>query len=661
MTDIDPKVATDFVNVLSDMAKAIADLKHPTSEFTREMDGASAVSRKVVDALNEQGKLLKKQKSAIIDIKSAWDKVGDAIRNPTKAISGSISKMSEWSGKAVKALREISSVASGLFLAGSGLLVGGVLLAVAAFTQMYMFLDKKVLPATAQFNKQIGNMGESTAGLKKEMVGAGVQFEMLGKDFASGAAAVREFAAGMMLVGRARKELHEIVQTGLKLSEVVGLSAEQSGKLALFWEKSEGSLSGLNNTMNEASKVAHKYQVPVNQIRRDLGDDLNLLARFGTRNRQVMLESAARARTYGLSIKEVNATFGEQMDTFDKTSDIAAKLNSVFGTHINSYKLMLETDPTKRMEMLRKELVSQGKTWDKLNVFEQNVIASTTGMSKEQLALGLSSEDVRKKLQAQAAEQAKLHKVNMDWDKGLANVKETLLALQPKLDIILRSVADFISELFGFGPAGKNVESTAFKVGRALDGINDVIRTATKEINVYKDTWDSIFQPIDSANADKMIELINKKNKSASDLLELQKNLQEKDVQDIMMRRLTTYEGKSALEAKNIISKFGSTYSQEKMKSLGKKETEKGQLGAGTGTRSSFKQDALITKTGQVIGFHPNDNILATKSPVKQTAGGATAVAGKGSSSDQNIVIMPAPVIIDGKVLAQIIFSQTRR
>lgn len=658
MAEIDPKVAGDFINVLNELAKAIGNLKSPTNDFVRELDGASAVSKKVINGLKQQELLLKKQKSAITDIKAAWEKVGDAIKHPTKALVGVIAKMSEWASRGVKSLRELSQVASGIFLAGSGILIGGVLLALAAFTQMWMFLDKKVLPATAQFNKQIGNMGQSTANLKGEMVSAGVQFEMLGKSFEEGAANVRDFADGMMLVGRSKKELHGVVQTGLKLTQVAGLSAEQSGKMALFWEKSEGSLGGLNGAMDEASKVAHKYQVPVSQIRKDLGDDLNLLARFGTRNRQVMLESAGKARTYGLSLKEINNSFGEQMDSFDKTSDVAAKLNSVFGTHINSYQLMLETDPTKRMEMLRKELLKQGKSWDKLNVFEQNIIASTLGVSKEQAALALSSDDVRKKLQKQADAQARANKLNMDWDKGLGNVKQTLLALQPKLDLILRSVADFISQLFGFGPASKSVTSTANSVGNALDGITSAIQNATKEINIYKDTWDSIFSPEDSARADEMINLINKKGKSAEDLLKLQKGVQEKGVQDIMMRRLQSYEGKSQLEAKNTISKFGDTYSKEKVDSMENTSIKKVQ------NRINIKRadDALITKTGEVIKFNPDDNILATKSPISRSAQGATAQAGKAAqSSEQTINIMPAPIYLDGTKIAEAIFRQTRR
>lgn len=613
------------------------------------------------DELKNQSKSLDKQKEKIVDIKAAWEKVGDGIRHPTNAINGFVSILSKGLGKGISLLGGLTSAFGLLGVAVGGALLGGLMLVIAAFTQMWNFLDKKVLPATADFNRQIGNMGQSTAALKSEMTSAGVQFEMLGMSFEEGAANVRDFAEGMMLVGRSKKELHDVVQTGLKLTQVVGLSAEQSGKLALFWEKSEGSLNGLNDAMDQASVLAHKYQVPVNQIRRDLGDDIGLLARFGTKNRMVMLESAAKARTYGLSIKDISQNFGDQMDTFDKTSNVAAKLNAVFGTHINSYQLMLETNPVKRMEMLRKELVKQGKTWDNLNVYEQNVIASTTGMSKEQLALGLSSEKVRKELQKQTDQQAYVNKINKDWDSGLVNIKKTLLALQPKLDLILRSVSDFVSELFGFGKAGDVTTSTANKIGIALDDINQVIKDATKNINVYKDTWDSIFSPGDSAQADRMIELIQKKNKSAGDLLEIQKSIQDEDVRNIMSRRLSSYEGKSRLEIQNIMSKFGNTYSAKKMAALGAKGEERAKKEMGPGLRSGMRNDALITKTGQVIGFNPQDNIIATKSPLQRTAQGVTATAGKTSAQQQNIVIMPAPVYIDSAQVATILFKATRR
>ena len=616
--------------------------------------------------LKNRGEVLKKEKEILVDLKGMWEKVGEGIRNPSKMIDGAIGKMSQGAGSLISSLMKLSGVAGGLFAVGAGLLVGGVMLAVAAFTQMFNFLDKKVMPATAAFNKQIGNMGQSTAALKQETMSMGVRFEMLGMSFGEGAQAARDFAGAMMLVGKSsKKEMQDTIMTGVKLTHMVGLSAEAAGKLALMFEKGEGSLHGVNDSMKQASQIAHDYQVPVNQIRRDMGDNIDLLARFGTKNRMVMLESAAQARTYGLSIKEVNAAFGKQLDTFEGTSNVAAKLNAVFGTHINSYKLMLETNPVKRMEMLRGELLKQGKTWDSLDTFEKNVITSTMGVSEQQAALALSSDDVRKKLQAQAAQQAKQNKVQQDWDKGLSNIKETLIAWEPLLDRLLRSVAQFISKLFGFGDAGDATAKTAAIVEQAIGDLTGGIDNATKNINVFKETWDSIFSPTSTANAEKAVKLLSGDlNKiTLEQKRELGNILQDEEQRVIAKRKLVMYEGMTADQAERYLKAYeGFSASGADADALASGDLQRDkQRRRMTGVGFSAK-DALVTKRGEVINFHPDDNILATKSPVARSGAGATASAGKGSGGrSETIVIQPAPIYLDGKKIAEVLFRESRR
>ena len=66
--------------------------------------------------------------------------------------------------------------------------------------------------------------------------------------------------------------------------------------------------------------------------------------------------------------------------------------------------------------------------------------------------------------------------------------------------------------------------------------------------------------------------------------------------------------------------------------------------------------DALITKKGDFIRFDPQDNILATKSPVMQGPRGAIASAGSpmGSSGPQ---VVQVNLHLDGKKIAE---SQVR-
>ena len=71
--------------------------------------------------------------------------------------------------------------------------------------------------------------------------------------------------------------------------------------------------------------------------------------------------------------------------------------------------------------------------------------------------------------------------------------------------------------------------------------------------------------------------------------------------------------------------------------------------------------DALITKTGEVIKFNPQDNILATKSSISKTSQGAVATAGKQSMAEQQIIITPAPIYLDSMKIGEALFRASRR
>ena len=61
---------------------------------------------------------------------------------------------------------------------------------------------------------------------------------------------------------------------------------------------------------------------------------------------------------------------------------------------------MFEDDPAKRLEMIREELVNQGKSWDRLIPAEKNYIEELTGFNQEQLQSALASKDAVKALEA---------------------------------------------------------------------------------------------------------------------------------------------------------------------------------------------------------------------------------------------------------------------
>jgi hypothetical protein len=362
------------------------------------------------------------------------------------------------------------------------------------------------------------------------MQSAGVELELLGYSFAEGAAFVRDFAKA---ANTGLKLPKDILKTGKELTFVLGLTAEQAGKLVQQFEKQGAGSEQVNEMFKAGAKEARAYGLPVNDVLRDLGDAPDILARFGVANRTEFAVSASKARSYGLSIKEVTAAFGKQLDTFEGSAVAGAKLNTVFGTHINSLKLMMLKDPVKRMEMLRGELLKQGKSWEKLSVFEKNVITSTLGVDEAQAQLVLSSEEARKKMEKQAAVQRQKIRDDEKWNDGMRSIKKTLISWGPLLDKLMRSVSNFIAKLFGFNSAQQPIQDFAKTAENMMNDVTGAIDKAGMKIDEYREKWYDITEHFDSKAAEELLDLTQKQNKSLADQAAIKELVKNKDVLDI--------------------------------------------------------------------------------------------------------------------------------
>lgn len=410
------------------------------------------------------------------------------------------------------------------------------------------------------------------------------------------------------------------------------MSGEEAGKLILNFQKQGAGAAEVQEMFNTGAKAARAYGLPVNQVLKDLGQSPEILARFGVANRKEFAVAAAKARSYGLSLKDINGAFGEQLDTFEGSSTAAAKLNSMFGTTINSFELMMQTDPTKRMEMLRKELLAQGKTWEKLSVFERNSITTTLGVDKATAQLMLSSEKERKKLEASAKEREKQIKIDDKWNEGMGSIKKTLIAWGPLLDKLMRSASNFIVKLFGGDSAGKTVMSTAKIAEKAIISITSEIDKATASMKDFGEgggiSFDSIVSGVKSS-----LELIKDFRDMLSDVKESAFSFTNRDLavkteasaQKIWNSMQTS--GDIFSLGKNSMNEFREVeQNSDSKKFLEKKLLEKGLnkeqiakafadlYGKKALEIAPAQQDAYIHKDGKVVPISDQDNILVRKS-----------------------------------------------
>lgn len=498
-----------------------------TKEYEAELQKHNKLTEKNTSLLNRNFEILKKQALArkmdslvLGNITDAIDDLGAKVRSPNLAFASMLKKVGSLPGGIFNAaknsknlgetlikfvgpsLSKIGSFAKVLF-SPTGLLVAGAAGAAAALTVVYKllanfakFLDSKAIPAAAAFNREIGSTSENAQSLRKEFVSTGFQFQYLGKSFQEGVAFMKDFTLGLTRTTDATKEAIEL---GKELTLVVGLTAQESSKLIATFQREGKSLDDLREMFGVAEAAARNYNLPVNEVLRDLGKFPNILARFGVKHRTEFAKSVAQARDYGLEIGKISDAFGEQLDTFEGSSEVASNLNAIFGTSINSFDLMLQHDPIKRMEMIRGALVGVGKAWDDLSVSEQNVIASTLNKDKDFLQTALASDEVRKKLEAERKQKQKNIDVDKKWKKELGQITETLIPWEALLDNLMRKMTEFLGRMMGtkgvaatMTELARRIESAFFKIGEVIDKIDE------KSKSVF---WRGIMQGGDFASA----------------------------------------------------------------------------------------------------------------------------------------------------------------
>ena len=178
--------------------------------------------------------------------------------------------------------------------------------------------------------------------------------------------------------------------------------------------------------MVSVSDAANAAGVSVADFGKEINGAKGFMATFGKTGEKVFLKAAAYFKKLGVSIQSMQK-FTDMTDTFESTAQSAAKMNTVFGTSINSMELMLEQDPSKRLEMVRNQFKAQGKSWDSMNRQEKKFFADTMNLSEDEAAAVMTSGLTLEKFQEKQAKAAKDKTSAEDKiRKGLAATAETL-------------------------------------------------------------------------------------------------------------------------------------------------------------------------------------------------------------------------------------------
>lgn len=492
------KLNKKWADTLGERAKNLKDISKKLHESNDLVKKLKEKEDKLREIEKERGKLGKRKTEELENILETLKKEDTKQKDLLKGqeqISGKWETIGKLLGQDV--LGAVDKIAKSMISLGLDAVIGSLALVKKGFMDVYDLVDRSV-KASGEFAMSLGAMSSNMEALQKE----GQELEgtlrgLSGGELGIGKKELAEAAHGFGFLDDKFKTLR---QSSVLLGREFGIGSQAAGELTRQFYLSGESAGDLKKNFQDIADAANAAGVPVADFTKEIQGSTKFMASFGKKGRQVFLDSATYAKNYGLSIKSLEG-FNNLTDTFEGAAGAASKMNAVFGTSINALELMLNDSPEKRLEMVRKALVGQGKTWDQLRPKERRFLADTTQIAEDELQGLLTSKmsyaDLQKKkdkahkreMSNQQMQQAALHRTAMTvlnvgaaWDSVTAAFKPLFDDLLGKdffgnLSKNVGLVIGRIKELFGYIRENADFQAFIKEIREDFSGIFDMFRT----------------------------------------------------------------------------------------------------------------------------------------------------------------------------------------
>tara|TARA_Y100000593_G_scaffold12569_1_gene23134 strand:+ start:12125 stop:14410 length:2286 start_codon:yes stop_codon:yes gene_type:complete len=257
-----------------------------------------------------------------------------------------------------------------------------------------------------------------------------------------------------------RKERGSLLQF-TSLLDAAGVDSSNAAESFNFLSK------GLAMTGPEIKKVSlelvglsKSLSIPPDIIFKDFAAATSELAKYGRNMVGVFKDLEVQAKNTGLSVQELIG-LAKQFDTFESAGEAVGRLNALLGgPYLNSID-MLNMSEADRIKTLRQSIALTGKSFDSLNRFEKQAIASAAGITDMSVAAQLfggtnadfaAYQATQKDLEEQAKRNAdmmkKMQEVMMAFGMSMLPVVKSLTGFIDGVNKILNISPNFSKFLF---------------------------------------------------------------------------------------------------------------------------------------------------------------------------------------------------------------------
>lgn len=260
---------------------------------------------------------------------------------------------------------------------GETLTVTNVLASVASkIVESTVMMVQQTDAALASFNQSTSAAGQ----LNEVIFQASLDTKQFGVGMQDTVAAAQELYTAMSgFTGLTTEAQQEVITFTAGLTKA-GVAAADTGKIL------DTAMKGFGMTTSEATDLSKELLatsqalgVPAGKLAADFNSAMGELAKYGPQGVEVFKGLAAQAKAAGVEMSTLLGVAG-QFDTIEGAATAASKLNAVLGSNLNTMELLNATEE-ERIALLQQAVNATGKSFDELDRFEKQAVASAAGIS----------------------------------------------------------------------------------------------------------------------------------------------------------------------------------------------------------------------------------------------------------------------------------------
>ena len=449
---------------VADIGRQISDIARSSGMAEKQIEkvlmSGKKMSRGLAQAFKRtQSELLsgiRKQEKSLARLQRMQRNGANVSNNQIKAVQERINK----DRQSIAVLDNVTKSTNNLNIRTMALSVTTGILSTAISTlekayKNWISLSEKTQAAMGQLAMRTGATSANMGELRGQLNQAAAQFGQL-------VGAVDGIQMGAQWLGEIReavrdtRDLTPAVQQGLfQVSRGLGVGAQSAIQLmrALEGIQPDGNITDFSADMY---RFAESIGAQAGVLTRDFVDARASVAQFGTQGVDTFKRAALMANQFGFETRKIFDMM-KGFDTFGQASQNVNQLNAMLGTSLSSFELMVEQDPSRRLEMIRRAISDQGLEWNNMSRQQRMAVAQSVNLSEEEAARVFGQGESLQELeraQREAAEQqerdARIQRSNQElMNDLLRSTKERFETISTAIQRLFNSLSGLFSPIFG--------------------------------------------------------------------------------------------------------------------------------------------------------------------------------------------------------------------